>query len=107
VEIQDANTKIIYNEIQNLSIRVAALPTTADVRLAVVDGIQMHEDRCAARKLQDKVADNTARIDLVTRVRNSIVPAKARLKGAPTWAKILVPLALAAAGSLLGVGTGM
>ena len=92
MNIEDANTKLIIKEIQNVAGRIEDLPTKADVRVAVMDGIQEHEDRCQSRKLPEKVAENTTRIKIMGGARNSLIPASRAWKATPSWAKILVPI---------------
>jgi signal recognition particle GTPase len=92
----DANTQLILHEIQNVSRRISDLPTKSDVRVAVMEGIQKHEDRCDARGLPVKVAENTQQIKTVTgdRLRRSIAPAARtlRLNKVPpiVWKLILI-----------------
>ena len=99
----DANTMLIINEIRGLSGRISDLPSKSDVRVAVMEGIQQHEDRCQGRKAAKQVAENTGVIKtMAIGLRNSMAPAGRRLVKAPLWLKIVAAAlsTLSAAGAI-------
>lgn len=107
MEIRNANTELILGKIADLSAKISELPSKNDVKLAVIEGIQTHEDRCKARNLPIKVAENTATIKSLTnrRLRNSMAPAARMVVRLPIWIKILIPAAITATLSFLGLSS--
>jgi hypothetical protein len=100
----DANTALIINEIRGLSGRISDLPSKADVRVAVMEGIQQHEDRCQGRNAVKQVAENTGVIKtMAIGLRNSVAPAGRRLARVPLWLKIVAAAlsTLSAAGAVV------
>lgn len=91
MKMHDANTDLIINEIRNLSGRISKLPTKADVKVAVIEGIQEHEDRCLGRQAAPQVAENTGIIKTLTgSVRRSMAPAARTMGRIPVWARIVI-----------------
>lgn len=100
-DISDANTKLIINEIRNVSKRISYLPTEDRVRTIYRE----EQQNCPAFQGWGEVSKKSSEHEGILKVinRHSIAPAARVVKGLHPIVKILIPVAVAVVGALLGV----